>query len=153
MRYAIEKASRALFEEVLPLAQLHHDEIAPFKDIPLDPDWDTYERMEQQGMLRIFTARGDDGTLVGYACWVVTANPHYRRNLYALCDVLFVKPGYRGAYIGAGLLRACEKRLVEEGVSVAYIHFQAGHDQRRLMQRQGYELKEFNYGKRLEVAS
>lgn len=153
MRYQIELASQALFDEILPLLHLHHNEVAAFKDIPLDPDWDAYLSMQSMGILRVFTARDGLGALVGYASFVVMPNPHYRTSLQATCDAIFVHPTQRGRFVGAGLLSAVHERLKQEGVVVIHLHASVDYDLESLLARAGYKLIEKNYAARLEPAS
>ena len=58
-------------EDIKPLLKEHWEEIALNKEkIKLNPDWDTYEELEHQGRLKVFTAR-QDGSLVGYFVIIV----------------------------------------------------------------------------------
>ncbi|MGH2517811.1 MAG: hypothetical protein ACRDHP_19365, partial [Ktedonobacterales bacterium] len=62
---ATEELTPVLANEMTPLLRSHYDEIAFYKDIPLDPDWDGYLRIQATGSLRVFTARAGDA-LIGY---------------------------------------------------------------------------------------
>lgn len=100
----------------------HWEEIALNKEvIKLNPDWDAYETLEEDGTLKIFTAR-DDKTLIGY--FVVFCRPHihYKDHVFAYNDVVFLKAEYRKAGVGAELLRFAEKWLKEDKVSVLVVN-------------------------------
>lgn len=147
----IFKRERAhdVFEEMIPLLEAHFHEIAHFKDIPFNPDRELYEAMEEQGCLRVFTAR-NDGVLIGYAVYVVRHNGHYKSSLQAVQDVLFLLPEYRKARLGAELISVCDNVLRAEGVQVVYQHVKLAHNFGPLLEKLGYEVIEHIYGKRLD---
>ena len=58
------------FEEAMPLIKRHYDEIAHFKDIPLDPDVTLYKALEDAGGIHVFTVRKNDN-LIGYSLFFV----------------------------------------------------------------------------------
>jgi GNAT superfamily N-acetyltransferase len=130
----------------------HWQEIAHYKDIPLDVSWSDYEKVEQVGMLRIYTARvGRE--LVAYACYKVARNSHYQSSLQAIQDVLFVEPAHRRSGIGGQLVAFADCMLRTEGVQVTYQHSKVSGIGRlldELLLSQGYELIERIWAKRLD---
>lgn len=143
-----EIAGPKLFEELAPLFQKHYDEIAHFKDIELDPDWEQYERIEQAGALRVYIARGPEGDIVGYAVYFLRHNFHYKNSYQALQDILFIDPSKRG--FGAKFILWCDKQLKEEGVQVAYHHVKQAHNFGPMLERIGYRLVDLIYARRLD---
>lgn len=147
-----------LWPEVAPLLHAHWREIAHYQDIPLEPDTDYYEGLDRAGVLRCFTVRLAGGTLVapepgmlvGYAAFFVKRNGHYRSSLQAFQDVVFLLPEFRKTLVGSRLLRFCDAELKAEGVQVVYHHSKAAHDIGRVLERQGYELVDLIYAKRLD---
>jgi hypothetical protein len=137
-----------LWDEALPLLNAHWREITHYADIPLDPDIETYNKMEAIGALRCFTAR-DQGRLVGYAVFFIRHNLHYRSSLQAMQDVLFVLPEYRGM-LGIKLIRESERLLTSAGAQVLYHHVKRTNKVGELLVRMGYELIDEIYGKRLD---
>lgn len=137
----------AVLGEIRPLLESHWDEIAHFREFPLDPAWDEYRKAEDRGALRIFTARCGQ-TLVGYLIYVVGPGLHYQSTIQAVQDIYFVMPSCRGG-LGRRLLRFADASLKEEGVQVTYQHVKAKHNFGPLLERQGYELIDLIYGKRL----
>lgn len=148
MNFQREKLSLDLFDEMLPLLLKHYKEIAHFQDIPLDPDYDTYIKMEEIDLVRCYTAR-DNGELVGYAVYFVKANIKYRSSKQATQDVLYIDPNKRG--FGHRFILWCDRQLKEEGVQVVYHHTKLEHNFGPMLERQGYQLIDLIFGKRLDL--
>jgi len=137
-----------LWDEVLPLLHTHWDEIAHFKDIPLDPDIEGYNHLEELGMLRCYTAR-IDGVLVGYAAFIVRHHPHYMGTLQAQEDVIFLMQEHRKGRVGLGLVMYCDNQLFGEGVQIVGHHAKADHPAlSTILKRSGYELVDLIWLKR-----
>jgi len=147
---AREPLTEDLWCEVLPLLFAHWKEIAHYQDIELTPDRGRYATMEKAGLLRLFTARTPEGLLVGYACFTVAPSLHYAQSIQAQQDVVYVQPNMRGA-IGRDFLRFCTAELAGEGVQVIYHHVKAKHDFGPLLERDGFELVDRIYAKRLDL--
>ena len=150
-----------LWDEILPLLELHWREIATYPDIPLDPDVDRYNAMDEAGFLRCYTARAerqeDAGKdirhidLIGYAVFSVASNMHYRSSRIAVQDVLFIAPAHRNTKAGLGLIRFSECALSAEGVRVVYQHQKVAHPALGvILERRGYECVENIWAKRLD---
>lgn len=128
LTYQQEILDDALWYEVQPLLFEHYDEIAHYKDIPLDPDHEGYVHIQAVGMLRIYTARTDTDKLIGYLAVFVTPNLHYRSVKSANQDVLFLHKSHRGSRAGIELIRFAHRSLKAEGVCVLMQHVKARAD-------------------------
>ncbi len=144
-----EEFLSGLWDEVMPLLETHWEEIAHYKDIPLDPDIDVYTAVENLGNSRCYTVR-DDGRLVGYVLFFVRGHMHYKMSIQAIQDVLFLLPEYRKGRIGIKFLQWAEEALTAEGVQVIYQHVKTTNKAGELMERLGYELVDKVYAKRLD---
>lgn len=133
--------------DLQPLLTRHWEEIAHFKDIPLQPDFDAYRALEDRDSLRVFTAR-KEGALLGYAIFIVATNIHYATR-QAVQDVLFLAPEYRKGRVGLGLIQFGDDELAKEGVTAIYHHVKAAHDFGPLLRSIGYDLVDYIYGKRV----
>lgn len=141
--------SHDLWGEISPLLEEHWKEIATFNDIPLDPDVERYNAIEDAGGLRCYTVRVK-GRLVGYAVFAITGGLHYKSSKMAWQDVLFVLPEYRVGRIGAGLILYTESELAKEGVLAIYHHEKLAAPQLGLILRRiGYQTVENIWVKRL----
>lgn len=140
--------SQDVFDEVMPLLELHWREIAHYQDIPLSPNFKQYAALEDAGLVRTFTARDSEKKLVGYAVFFVRHNLHYQSSLQASQDILFIHPDKRG--FGARFILWCDRQLKEEGVAVVYHHIKVAHNFGKLLERMGYEMVDLIYAKRLD---
>lgn len=167
LRFASEPFTLGLLAEMMPLLQRHWTEIGHYADIPLDVDDAVYRAAARSGALRVYTARAasahtrvvraltgygqvrtEAGELVGYAVFFVRGNPHYASSLQAVQDVLFIAPEHRG--VGMRFVAWCDLQLQGEGVQAVYHHVKAAHNWGRALERQGYELVDLIYAKRLD---
>ena len=104
--------------DILPLLHLDWLEIEHQKDIrEFDPDWETYEALEQAGILKVFTVRSE-GKLVGYYSCVVSPSLHSRGLLQAAVDAIYLHPDYRKGLTGYKLIKFAEKCLKEDNVKI-----------------------------------
>lgn len=109
-------------QEAEALLELHWEEIALNKHaIKLNPDWDAYYQLEDTGHLKIFTARSD-GKLVGYFVVICRNHLHYKDDVFAFNDVLYLHKDYRKGLAGAKLMKFAEKCLKEDGISVLVVN-------------------------------
>ena len=136
----------AIWPEIYPLFVKHWEEIAHYKNIPLEPDYEKYKEIEKVGMLRIFTAR-EDGKLIGYCVYFINHNLHYKSTIQALQDVLFVQKEKRG--FGMKFIKWCDEQLKNEGVNVVHQHIKKAHNFGPMLERIGYELVDLIYARRL----
>jgi hypothetical protein len=146
---------QGFYYEALPLLEKHKNEIAHYPDIALEVDVERYRTLELLDALRIYTARIDHGpadplTLIGYAVFFVSPNPHYRSSLQAVQDVLYLDPEQRKGAAGIGLIRFSEAELKREGVQVVYHHVKVAHPTLGvLLDHHGYTQVETVWAKRL----
>lgn len=131
------------------LLERHYHEIAHFKDIALDIDWPAYEQCEALGKLRCFAARVEED-LIGYVGYLVNHNPHYKGSLQAVQDVLYLAPERRGLFAGSRLIAYADRCLAAEGVQVVYHHTKAAFPIDSVLKRNGYELVDTLWAKRLD---
>ena len=149
LRFSRETLSTIRSGQLEELLERHYREIAHFKDIALDIAWDVYEMAEAQGKLRCFSARFG-GDLVGYLAHIVNWNPHYRSSLQAIQDVIFIAPERRGLFAGSRLIAYADACLAEEGVQAVYHHAKAAFPMDSILKRNGYELVDTLWAKRLD---
>lgn len=146
--YQIEDLNDML-EELKPLLEEHYLEIAMYKDqIKLNPDYDTYAKLQEQGVLKIFTARDSD-KLVGYSIYFLKTNLHYSDHLYAINDIVYVDKEYRGRVLAFDMLAFAEDQLADQGVSVITMHMKTFAAFETLMECLSYDRAEIIYTKYL----
>ena len=144
-----EYFTRELIEEIQPLLDLHWEEVERYEDIKMDVDWPMYRVLQDQGIFRFYTIRVD-GLLAGYIGYLVSPSLHYKGNQWALCDLVYVKPEYRGKMFASKLLRYAEKELKEMNVLNIGQGVKIHHDYGKILERQGYHLEEKYFSKRIQ---
>ena len=146
--FAQERAQDC-FTEAKPLLEAHWAEIAPYPDIPFDPDLDAYVWTEDQGMLRAYTIRGY-GALKGYAVFFVRADIHYKSCLHATADIVYLDPALRGSMLGFRFLQWCDEQLARDGVQLVSHRVKVAHNWGHVLQRFGYEHVDETWCRRLD---
>ena len=147
MKFQQETLASSL-EESKPLLQKHWDEIAHYKDIPLNPDYELYFKLEAAGVLKCYSVRDGNARMIGYAVYLIQHNPHYKQSLVAKQDIVFIDPACRGQ--GMLFIQWCDQQLKELGVQIVTHHVKAAHNFGRGLERMGYELQDLIYTKRLD---
>ena len=146
LTYKVERFEQFV-KEVIPLWQDHWEEIATHKDkIPLDPDFDRYQQLQDREQLICITVR-DNGKLVGYSFMFVFPHIHYKSTIIGLNDLLYLKPEYRKGFSGVKLIKMSEEQCRLKGAKKVVWHIKTDHNFGKIMERLGYNLFEVNYGK------
>lgn len=152
MSSALDYAAESIvdiWDEIQPLWVSHWEEIAMYKDVPLDPDKDGYVALQHSGKLKCFTLRLD-GKLVGYFFAIVSAHLHYKSTLFAMEDIVYLKPELRGMGFGRSLLSFGEEELAKIGVKVIVHHAKVAHPQlSQVLATMGYEQMDGIWTKRI----
>lgn len=135
--------------ECQSLIELHWEDIALNKDkVKLNPDWGAYHSLEEQGKLKIFTAR-DGNTLVGYFVVIVGHNIHYKDHLFASNDIIYLHRDFRKGFAGIRLIKFAEDCLKEDGVSVLTINTKIHQPFDKVLERLKFKPIERVYSKYL----
>ena len=149
MDFACETLTPEFKAELIPLISEHYKEISANQDIPLDPNWDFYEKGRDLGFMRVYTMR-EAGVLVGYGVFTVLAAMHYKGSIQATQDILFLRADLRGKLSGFRFIKWCDDRLREAGAQVVYHHVKVAHDFGTMLERIGYKHVEKIYSRRLD---
>ena len=126
--------------QILPLISEHWTEVGyNYGSVDLDPDWDAYKRMDEQGNLSIILAFNSDDTLIGYCVDIVHNHIHHRGNRYAVNDIFYVHPAYRKSHVPVEILKIVQLYLKEEmGAQSHMITMMDSHRWDRTAQAAGY---------------
>lgn len=148
--FQIEPAA-AVHAEILPLADRHWREVeAALYGGEHVIDIDLYTLLERRGAFALITARDDaDGSLQGYAAFVLTDKTHCKNILAATCDALYLSPAHRGGLAVLRMLRFAETLLKERGVTRIQYSSPASRDCGAIFRRLGARMTETVYLKDL----
>lgn len=126
-------------QEAQPLLELHYRELCLHQDvIKLDPRWQVYAALEQLGHFVVFTAREDDGRLVGYNAFFLNRHMHYGGFTVAQNDVLFLHPTARRGTTALRFIDWCELKLWQMLAEKITYHIKFALDWRPILHRRGY---------------
>lgn len=108
------------------------------EEIPLDPDFDEYARIEKAGQLHVTVVR-HSGKVVGYAVVIIRRHLHYRRSLSGYFDLYFLAPAHRRGWTGVRLFRHVEKAMRQRGVERLFTGTKLSLDASKIFERLGWE--------------
>lgn len=149
IRYSTEEMDESLVLEIKDLLKIHWEEIAMYKDkVVFDPDYDLYYKLNEDKKLLTITVR-DEGRLVGYFLVFLFYHPHYKNDLYANTDILFIDKKYRGGTTAYRLFKFVEKQLRKLDVSVFLISMKTQHPFEGLCEALDMNKHEITYSKYL----
>lgn len=129
----------AFLGEMEALFPKHYEELCVTKDFPLEPDYEAYKRLADNGMLRCITCRvGEE--LVGYIVFIVQPHLHYKSCRTAFEDIYYIAPEYRKGRVGIKLFQYAEKVLKEMcKVDRIILHTKVHMDNSRIFEYLGYK--------------
>lgn len=141
---------------LVKLTEAHWREVNVNGDkIPLAPDWKKFKQLERNGVAKWLSARTvRTDKLVGYSAWIIGPSLHYRYNVFALNDAIYLDPAYRQGWNGVRLIDEAELALRALGVSKIVYHTKhhvligaRAQPLARLLEARGYKNEESNHGK------
>ena len=142
-----EEKLKDILEELKPMLTLHWEELANHKtDRPLDPDYDMYELMNDNNIIRIYTVRSDE-KLIGYSFWIIANHLHYKTWRYALSDIYWLHPDHRKTGVSFDFFFKMEDWLKGLGVKSINIQDKLNHSHANFFNRLGFTPIEQNYEK------
>lgn len=141
-----------VIQELKPLLEQHWAEIAVYPDIPLDPDYDFYEKANSVGLLVGYFIRADaTNEIIGYAIFIIRKHPHYRVHSWAINDIVWIHPDHRNFGTGAKLVEHWEAELASLGVHVVHVNAKTAHPVLgHLLTAKAYSKIEEGYEKRIQ---
>jgi len=147
LRFDCEKF-QDLLPELLSLFEKQYNELAPYSDIKLAPDYARYATYCEHGLLKCFTARLDQ-KLIGYCFFIIGRDLHYRKSIRADQDIIYIDKSHRG--FGSSFIDWCDVQLKGLGVQVVEHHCKVFADWGALLERKGYKKMNITYSKRLDL--
>ena len=125
-------------DEIKEHINAHDEEVGPFDEPELDPDYDSYEALADTNQLVCFTAR-EDSKLVGYAMFLLVHHHYYATVLVGQSDLIYVVPEYRGV-MSKHFIEYCEEQLwANYGVDGISISMHTKRDFSGMLQSMNYK--------------
>ena len=150
IRFEVIKDIDSIKDQIQVLIKRHYAELTLDKDVmKLAPDWDRYNELNSLGKLSIVAAY-DGEKIVGYSVFFLNEHIHYKNNIIANNDVLFLAPEYRLGMTGIKLIKYSEMILQQLGVSKVIWHVKMAKDFRKLLHRMGYQDEDIIVGRALK---
>ncbi len=140
----------SFFEQSEKLLFDHWMEVANNKQaIKLSPDEEKFKALQRAGAL-FNTIAYEDGKMVGYVILFITPHIHYKEDLFAYVDVIFLAPEYRKSKVGLALIHKAEELAKENGASIISHHCKPNTPLEKIMGRLGYKVHETIFTKLLK---
>lgn len=118
---------------------MHWEELAlNQKQVPLDPNYDTYLAKDAAGEMMLVTLR-KAGEIVGYFVGFVGPALHYQTCLTLTMDIFYVLPEHRGSGGGFILFKEVEREARRRGVQRMFVGSKCHKDASWLFEKLGYE--------------
>ena len=150
IRFEVIKDIDSIRSEIEVLLEEHYAELTLDKDVmKLAPDWDKYNQLNNDGKLSVVAAY-NDAEMVGYSVFFLNEHIHYKNNIIANNDVLFLRATHRLGMTGVKLIKYSEMILQQLGVSKVIWHIKQAKDFRKLLHRMGYQDEDIIVGRALK---
>jgi len=151
--YAVEPLAECL-KGIAAIMQDHGTAFTYYKHLkgPVDPDFGFYETFEEQGRLRICTAR-HDSELVGYFIIVTGPSAHYKNLKLCIDDTFYLKPEYRRGFGLYFFVKYCADQMQDFGGagSCLVISDKENQDMKPILKRLGFAPEEIRWTKMVEI--
>lgn len=135
--YQVEKFEDC-FDEAADLVNAHYQEIATNKEmIPLDPNRERYQKLQDAGELHIVTVRAD-GKIIGYHATLVQTHLHYKSTLMGFTDLYYLDPDYRKSNVGRKMFAFVEDTLYKRGVAKLFTGTKCHQDHSKMFEYMGW---------------
>lgn len=133
--YQLERFDHCVME-IRPLGADHYAEVVTHSPGEYALDEELYQSIENNGNLRLFTARDQLGILRGYCAFLVNYDPHSHDTLVATEDSIYIEPSFRGN--GRSFIEYQDDYLAHEGINRIYRHVPLTSRHGKILERTGY---------------
>ena len=144
----IENLTPRLIEELEVHIGNHCEEVGDPSSLQID--WESYKALQAANAYVLFIMRFE-GKVIGYSGYLISPMLRYLGQTFALCDLIYIAPRNRGYANASRLIRMADEVLTVMGVQAVSQHVRADPQLNfgRLLERQGYNLHEYHYLKRV----
>lgn len=143
-----EIVTEDILEEVRALAEAHYNEVQRGStNLPFMFHANFYQHLYDTASLDLFTARDEEGKVLGYLALTYQADHKTENGEFASEEGFYVIPEARGQGVGEQLVSAAEAEAKDCGVNHMFMMFPK---ESPLMGKLGYNLVEYVYVKRFK---
>jgi len=121
----------------------HHNETNGANFFALNPDYATYTRLAESGVLNMVSVR-NGLVLVGYLLFIIITDLHHQIKT-AIEDIYFLQKQYRGAWVGVKMFRAFISKAKQLGAKIIRVSAPIAADNAAIFKRLGLLPSEINY--------
>ena len=135
-----------LMKELDPMIAAHLNELGD--EDRADYDLSAYRRAQEEGRYDMYIVR-DEGKVIAYLAYNYVPNPHHNNMMFAISDMVYVRPDYRGKYVLSKMMNVAEADFKRRSIKYAVMAVRPDHDFGPFLERQGYTVKDVVYGKEI----
>jgi GNAT superfamily N-acetyltransferase len=114
---------------------------------PLRMNWKFYTDLAVANRLAVFTARTDDGALLGFAMYILGHHPQHGGMPFAMCNTLAVDVSHRSQGVGTLLVEAALAYFKDTDIKMVMHGYRTIYDAEPLFPKLGFDLIEHIYMK------
>ncbi len=111
---------------------------ASYSAATLEPDFAHYQALEDTGNFDITGVFDDDGRLIGFFTLILSKLPHFKQQLLASTETLFLSKQERKGSAGVRVIKAMRERAKELGASSLLIGTRADSRGEKLCEALGF---------------
>lgn len=136
--FARELITDAVLEELYPLWEAHWQETEMYRSgRKMSPDLARYKQFSEQGFYQLYTARNDEGKMVGDAGMYRNLSMHEQR-WSATEDTWYLLPEYRRGRNAIRFLKYVEDQMRAQGCEDVYMSTKMVNGAGRILEYAGY---------------
>lgn len=104
-----------------------------------EPDFAHYQALEDTGRFDITGVFDDDGSLIGFFTLILSMLPHFKAQLLASTETLYLSKHSRKGSAGVRVIKQMQQRAKELGATTLLIGTRSGTRGERLCEVMGFE--------------
>lgn len=152
MRVEIDLDMQSFFNQGKGILNEHWSQVANNQDsILLEPDEEKYIFLQKANALLNVVLFDECGEMIGYSIVFLQPHMHYKNDVFAFVDAIYVREKHRNSRAGLVLINEVERLCIEKRVSLLSYHTKPAHNTlEKILLKKGYNHVENIFGKTLK---